>query len=164
MRRRARSKPEGGDVSKRELRRLLPPGPRLPGALQMIATWKRPSASTHRLRARYGKRITVKLPFQPPFVILADPEEIKALFKAPPDAVHPGEGARILEPIVGRNSVILLDEGPHLEQRKLMLPAYHGEKMQRLAGVMSELSVREVESWPLEQPVVVHPRRQTLTL
>ena len=76
----------------------------------------------------------MQLPFQPPFVILSDPDEIKELFMAPPDAVHPGEGARVLEPLIGRNSVILLDEAPHLEQRKLMLPAFHGEKMQRLTG------------------------------
>ena len=56
------------------------------------------------------------------------------MFTAPPEVLHPGEGARILEPIVGTNSVILLDEGDHLEQRKLMLPAFHGEKMQRLSG------------------------------
>ena len=30
--------------------------------------------------------------------------------------------------------MILLDEGAHLEQRKLMLPAFHGERMQPLAG------------------------------
>jgi cytochrome P450 len=59
---------------------------------------------------------------------LSDPDEIKELFTAPPDAVHPGEGANVLEPLVGRNSVILLDEDAHMEQRKLMLPAFHGEK------------------------------------
>ena len=53
----------------------------------------------------------MQLPFQPPFVILSDPEDIKELFTAPPELVHPGEGARILEPVVGSNSVILLDEG-----------------------------------------------------
>jgi cytochrome P450 len=151
-------------VSKRDLKQLLPPGPRVPGALQMVATWKRPAASLERLRQRHGKRITVQLPFQPPFVILSDPDDIKELFTAPPDLVHPGEGARILEPLVGRNSVILLDEGPHLEQRKLMLPAFHGEKMQRLAGLMTELVEREVERWPREQPVKLHPRLQRLTL
>ena len=50
----------------------------------MIATWKRPAASLERLRQRYGKRITVKLPFQPPFVILSDPDEISELFTARP--------------------------------------------------------------------------------
>ncbi len=146
------------------MRELLPPGPRVPGALQMVATWKRPAASLERLRRRYGTRVTVQLPFQPPFVILSDPDEIKQLFTAAPDVVHPGEGARVLEPIVGANSVILLDERAHLEQRKLMLPAFHGEKMQRLSGLMSELAEREVASWPVGEPVKLHPRLQRVTL
>src|ERR1700689_262339 len=102
-------------MSARISRDQLPPGPRVPSAVQMIATWTRPAASLERLRRRYGKRVTVQLPFQPPFVILSDPADIKELLTAPPDAVHPGEGARILEPIVGKNSVILLDEDAHLE-------------------------------------------------
>ena len=151
-------------MSRRELRRALPPGPRAPSALQLVATWKRPAASLERMRRRYGKRLTVQMPFHPPFVILSDPDEIKELFMAPPDVLHPGEGARVLEPLIGRNSVILLDEGPHMEQRKLLLPAFHGEKMQRQLGVMTELTVSEVTSWPLGQPLAVHPRLQRLTL
>lgn len=151
-------------MRKRALRRQLPPGPRVPAALQLIGTWKRPAGSLERLRQRYGSRITVQVPFQPPFVILSDPEEIKQLFTAPPDVVHPGEGATVLEPIIGRNSVILLDEQPHLEQRKLLLPAFHGEKMKRLTPLMSELAEREVGSWPAGRPVTLHPRLQRVTL
>ncbi len=123
----------------------------------MLGTWKRPAASLLRLRDRYGKRITVKLPFQPPFVVLSDPQEIKELFLASPEDIHPGEGARILEPIVGSNSVILLDEDAHIRQRKLMLPAFHGEKMQRMLGLMTELAEREVEAWPTGQPLESPP-------
>jgi cytochrome P450 len=151
-------------VPKPDLRNALPPGPNVPGAFQLVATWKRPAASLERLRQKYGKRVTVKLPFQPPFVILSDPDEIRELFMAPPDVLHPGEGARVLEPLIGKNSVILLDEGPHLEQRKLMLPAFHGEKMKRLVALMSELAHREVDSWPLERPVALHGPLQRLTL
>jgi cytochrome P450 len=141
----------------------LPPGPRAPAALQMLATWTRPVSSLERLR-KYGKRVTVRLPFQPPFVLLSDPDEIKELFTAPADAIHPGEGARVLQPILGRNSVILLDEAAHMQQRKLMLPAFHGERMRGLVGVMTELTQIEVESWPVGQPVALHPRVQRLTL
>lgn len=151
-------------MKRRDLRQQLPPGPRVPGALQLLATWKRPAASLQRLRDRYGKRITVQLPFQPPFVILSDPEEIKQLFMAPPDVIHPGEGARVLEPVVGRNSVILLDEGVHMEQRKLLLPAFHGEKMAGLVGLMEELTERELDRWPTGEPVALHPHLQQLTL
>ena len=97
-------------------------------------------------------------------MILSDPHDIKELFTAPADAVHPGEGASILAPIVGRNSVILLDERAHLAQRRLMLPAFHGERMQRLRGVMTEICEREVDAWPAGASVALHPRLQGLTL
>ncbi len=142
----------------------LPPGPRMPTALQTLAFWSRPTAFLERGRARYGRRFTIRLLGAPPFVMISDPEEIKEVFQAPPNVLHPGEGAKILEPIVGRHSVILLDEAPHLEQRKLMLPAFHGERMQRLSGLMAELAEREVASWPREEAIALHPRLQRLTL
>ena len=35
--------------------------------------------------------------------------------------------------------MILLDEGAHMAQRKLMLPAFHGEKMERLTDLVTEV-------------------------
>jgi cytochrome P450 len=142
----------------------LPPGPRMPKALQTLGFWNRPNAFPERCAARYGRRFTLRILGQPPFVVLWDADEIKEVFQAPPDVLHPGEGARILEPLVGRHSVILLDEEPHLAQRKLLLPAFHGERMQRLAGLMAELAEREVDSWPRGETVALHPRLQQLTL
>jgi cytochrome P450 len=97
-------------------------------------------------------------------VHLADPDQAREVFTAPPEVLHPGEGARVLEHVVGRNSVILLDEDAHLSQRKLMLPAFHGERMERLAGLVTEVAEREVASWPRGEPVELHPRLQALTL
>jgi cytochrome P450 len=142
----------------------LPPGPRAPSVIQGMAWWNRPTAWMEHCRAKYGKRFTIRLPSQPPFVMISDPDQLKQLFTAPPDVLHPGEGARILEPVVGSYSVILLDEAPHLEQRKLLLPAFHGDRMQKLAGLMEELAEREAASWPTGEPVQLHPRFQALTL
>jgi cytochrome P450 len=136
----------------------------MPAALQTIGWWNRPVGYAEHLRARYGKTFSMRLLGQPPSVILTDPEDVKALLTAPPDVLHPGEGAVLLEPIVGPNSVILLDEAPHMEQRKLMLPAFHGDRMQRLTGLMEELTEREIESWPVGEPVALHSRLQRLTL
>jgi cytochrome P450 len=142
----------------------IPPGPRLPKTLQTIGWWNRPIPFMERCRARYGKRFSLRLLATPIFVHLSDPDEIKESYTAPPEILHPGEGARILEPVVGRNSVILLDERPHLEQRKLMLPAFHGEKMERLSGLVREVTEREVDSWPQGAPTPLHGRLQSLTL
>jgi cytochrome P450 len=142
----------------------LPPGPRFPSLVQGIGLWTRPLAYPERLRARYGKRFTVRFPLAPPFVILTDPDEIREVFMAPPDALHPGEGARVLEPLVGKNSLILLDEAAHMEQRRLLLPAFHGEKMARLGDLMTEVAEREVAGWPRGQEIGLQSRMQRLTL
>ena len=142
----------------------LPPGPSAPSLFQSIAWWNRPLAYLERARARHGKRFTIRLLGVPPFVMLSDPADLKEVFTAPPDVLHPGEGAQILEPVVGSNSVILLDEGPHLSQRKLMLPAFHGEKMDALSGLVAEVTEREVDSWPRDTPIELHSRLQALTL
>jgi cytochrome P450 len=126
--------------------------------------WMRPLAFLERCRQRYGKRFTIRLPFTPPFVMLTDPDEVKQVFTAPPDVLRPGQGARVLEPVVGAHSVILLDEGEHMEQRKLMLPAFHGERMERLTGLMEEVATSEIAALPRDVPVELHPRMQDLTL
>lgn len=142
----------------------LPAGPRRPALLQTIGVWSRPTATLERARARFGRRFTARLLGQPPLVIISEPDQVREIFQAPPDVLHPGEGAKLLRPLLGANSVILLDEDAHMEQRKLLLPAFHGERMQRLAGLMAELTDAELESWPRAQAFAVHPRLQRLTL
>jgi cytochrome P450 len=142
----------------------LPPGPSYPSAIQSIGFWTRPFAFLRQCRERYGKRFTIRLPLSPPFVMLTDPAEVKEVFTAPPDVLRPGQGARVLEPIVGSNSVLLLDESAHMSQRKLLLPAFHGERMERLAGLMEEVTSEELAQLPRGVPVELHPHMQDLTL
>jgi cytochrome P450 len=142
----------------------LPPGPRYPALIQGVGYWTRPLAFLERCRARYGPRFTIRLPAAPPFVMLTRSEEIKEVFTAPADALAPGRGARVLEPVVGSTSVILLDGDAHMEQRRLMLPAFHGERMERLAGLVEAVTEREVAGWPADRPIELHPRLAQLTL
>ena len=142
----------------------VPPGPSYPSSIQSIGFWKRPLAFLERCRARYGKRFTIRLPLAPPFVMISDPAEIKQVFTAPPDVLHPGEGARVLEPVVGTHSVILLDEAAHIEQRKLILPAFHGERMERLSDLIAEASRLEIARWPRGRPIERCSRLELVTL
>lgn len=145
-------------------RALLPPGPRYPAIIQMAGFWARPLVFLERCRARYGRRFTIRLPLSPPFVMLTNPDEIREVFTAAADVLHPGAGARVLEPVVGRNSVILLDGDSHMEQRRLMLPAFHGPRIEKLAALVEEVTDREIERWPADRPVALHEQFQRLTL
>jgi cytochrome P450 len=142
----------------------LPAGPSYPSLIQGIGLWSRPLAFLERCRARYGKRFTIRFPFTPPFVAITEPDQVKEIYTAPPDVLHPGEGARVLAPVVGHNSVILLDGDAHMEQRKLLLPAFHGERMKRLADLVTEVAEDQIGKWAREPVLELHPRLQDLTL
>jgi cytochrome P450 len=146
------------------MRSNLPPGPSYPSLIQGVGFWTRPLAYLEKLRSQYGKRFTLQFPFSPPFVFITEPDQVKEIYKAPPDVLHPGEGARVLEPIVGSSSILLLDGDAHMSQRKLMLPAFHGEKMAALTGLVAEVTEKEVASWNGERELELHPLMQGLTL
>jgi cytochrome P450 len=129
----------------------------MPKSVQSMAFWTRPLAFLERCRARYGPRFTLRLLGAPPLVLLSSPDEIKQVFTAPADVLHPGEGARVLAQVVGQNSVILLDEDAHIEQRKLMLPAFHGDRVARLKDLVTAVAEHEVARWPEQSATQLHP-------
>jgi cytochrome P450 len=136
----------------------------MPKVLQTMAWWSRSIPFLERCRAQFGKTFTVRFLGQHPFVMLCDPADMKQVFTAPPDVLHPGEGATVLEPVVGPSSILLLDEDRHMAQRKLVLPAFHGDRMEALRGVVTEVTEAEIETWPRGERFPTHPRVQQLTL
>jgi cytochrome P450 len=141
----------------------LPPGPG-GGPLLSLGWIFRPLPLLERWRARYGSTFTVKIAQEPPWVVLSDPEDVKTVFQGDPAILHAGEGNQILLPFLGHHSVLLLDGERHLRQRKLMLPPFHGERMQRHVETMAEAAREEIERWPMGQPFALHPHMQDVTL
>jgi cytochrome P450 family 135 len=142
----------------------LPPGPSWPRAIQTLAWGARPGPFMQRCRARYGDTFTVKIAQEGHWVMLSHPDAVREVFKGDPRLLHAGEGNVILLPVVGRHSVLLLDEQEHMRQRKLMLPPFHGERMTRYGELIAEVAERELERWPLGEPIQLRPRMQAVTL
>jgi cytochrome P450 len=141
----------------------LPPGPG-GGPLVSLGWLFRPLPLLERWRAQYGDTFTIKIAQEPPWVVLSDPEDVKAVFQGDPAVLHAGEGNQILLPIVGHHSVLLLDDERHLRQRKLMLPPFHGDRMLRHIETMAEAARQEIERWPEDEPFALHPHMQDVTL
>ena len=84
---------------------------------------------------------------------------------ARPPLMHAGEAnATVLEPALGPNSVLTLDDEPHMRQRKLLLPPFHGERIEAYGKLMREVTLEEMESWPVGEPFALRPRTQRITL
>jgi cytochrome P450 family 135 len=142
----------------------LPPGPRMPRALQ-TAIWSRQAQwFLEQSRARFGPVFSLKIAHEGDWVMVSDPALVKQVFTGDPRVFHAGEGNQILRPILGDNSVLVLDEKKHIAQRKLLLPPFHGERMQAYGTQMAEIAAREIESWPTGVPCKLRPRMQAITL
>ena len=144
--------------------RGLPPGPPLPAQLQ-TAIWSRQARRLlFACRERYGSIFTLRIVHEGTWVMVSDPEAVKQVFTGDSRVFHAGEGNQILEPVLGPNSVLVLDERAHISQRRLLLPPFHGERMQGYRQTMSDIAAREIESWPTGTPYALRPRMQAITL
>jgi cytochrome P450 family 135 len=116
------------------------------------------------LHRRHGDMFTVQIANEGTWVFLAHPDAVKQVFTGDPRLLHAGEANRILLPLLGHHSVLLLDDEAHMRQRKLMLPPFHGERMRRYQEVMAEAAREEIERWPLGEPYAVREATQRITL
>jgi cytochrome P450 len=148
----------------RDLVQGLPPGPRMPRAAQTAIWSRRAQWMLEQSRARFGDMFTIRIAHEGTWVMVSDPAMIKQVFTGDPRVFHAGEGNQILSPILGENSMLVLDEKPHMSQRKLLLPPFHGERMQAYGEKMTEIAAREIDSWPTGVPYKLRPRMQAITL
>jgi cytochrome P450 len=142
----------------------LPPGLPLPRAVQTLVFWRWPLSYLRRCHRRYGARFTLDAVGHPPLVFLSDVDDVRAMLAAPADVLHPGEGAAPIEPLVGGESFMLMEEEEHLSGRRAVLPAFHAKQVRRHAEWVAGATRRHVASWPRDTPVALHPRLRRLTL
>jgi cytochrome P450 len=115
-------------------------------------------------RRRFGPMFTLEIAYEGTWVVVSDPELIKQVFTGDPKVFHAGEGNDILRPLLGEHSLLTLDEAPHMSQRKLLLPPFHGRRMAGYEETMREIAAREIETWPTGVPYRLRPRMQAMTL
>ena len=114
-------------------------------------------------RASYGDVFQVNLG-RNKWNILAHPEAVKQVFTASPAVMHAGKGNEILATALGDHSVLLLDEGEHMRQRKLLLPSFHGEKLAAQTATIERIAERQVESIPRGTAFSLRDQSQEIAL
>jgi cytochrome P450 len=142
----------------------MPPGPRLPRAVQTAGFMLGGPRFLEACRKRYGDAVTFGTLFDSQFVMLFHPTLVKQVFQGSGTRLRAGEANAMLGPIVGERSVLLLDGAEHLRHRRLLLPTFHGERMQAYGEAMRDSADVEIDSWPVGEPFALLPTMQALTL
>jgi cytochrome P450 family 135 len=137
----------------------------MPSLLQAAFVTASPYGWMLRRWRRYGDVFSSRFPIFGRVVYVANPELVKEVFTGDPVTMHAGEANTLaLGDALGEHSLLTLDEGRHMSQRKLLLPPFHGERVRRYVEVMAEATEREVATWPVGRPMQLRPRMQAITL
>jgi cytochrome P450 len=142
----------------------LPPGPQLPRWVLTFGFLLGGTRFLELCRRRYGGAVYMQTVFDEGFVMLFDPPLVRQVFHGPHERLNAGEANRLLGPILGSRSVLVLDGAEHLRHRKLMLPPFHGRRMQLYENVVRDAADAEIDAWPLGKPFALLPSLQSLTL
>lgn len=117
-----------------------------------------------RLRRDLGPVFTIRMvPYGSGVVCASDPATIKEVL-TDQERFAGGDAAAMLAPVVGEHSLIVTPEPPHLRNRRLLLPAFHGERIGRWAERVRELVAAQAESLIGGEAVAVRPWAQRVTL
>ena len=117
-----------------------------------------------RCRARYGARFTLNTTPYPPLVVLSGAQDVKAMFAAAPDMLNAGEGARMVEPIVGERSFMLQNDHAHIAGRKAVLHEFRKAAVCEHAETVRAVTRRVIAGWPLGKPFSLVASLRALTL
>lgn len=143
----------------------LPPGPSTPSLVQTYRYVRNPLPLLDECARRFGDMFTIRLLGTAPWVFIWSPSLLRTLFAASPDVVHAGEAnATVFGPIAGAASVFTMDESAHLNRRRLLLPQFHGDRMQVYFEQMREIAMQAVAGWQRGVPFALNRETQRMTL
>jgi cytochrome P450 len=153
-----------GDTAMQVDTTRLPPGPRMPGLLQGLRLVTQTTAFFDEGARRWGDTFTIRLPFGAPIVLVSHPDAVREVFTGDDETLHGGEANGVLGPLLGRNSILLLDEAAHERERRLLLPAFHGERLTAYGEVMARVTDEVLHDWQPGRHLRTQDEMQRITL
>jgi cytochrome P450 family 135 len=135
--------------------RALPPGPASPGTWQLLRCQADFAGYLDACVRRHGPLFTLRMPPFDAFVAATEPEDVERVLLGTTTRFEPGAASAILEPLVGRSSLILSSGPQHMRQRKALLPAFHGGLADLWEQPIAEIAERHLARLPTETPVAL---------
>jgi cytochrome P450 family 135 len=125
----------------------LPPGPSGPGWVQTSQWMFRPIEFMERCRRRYGRIFTLRLGPKHNVTMVAEPRLAKDVMAGDPAVFRAGDTNGLFRPVVGSNSILLLDGDAHMRQRKILLPGFGASHGAQFVDQVREITQERISSW-----------------
>lgn len=142
----------------------FPPGPTQPTAWITYRWVREPYTLLEELEERFGDTFSMKIAGFPRMMIVSNPDHVREIFSDDGETLEAGRVNRTLAPLLGDRSVLMADGRDHLRKRKILLPPFHGERMQAYGRAMLELTDDGIDAFPVGAPFAIHGPMQDITL
>jgi cytochrome P450 family 110 len=142
----------------------LPNCPRTPSLFQVYEWATRPTNFLDRCARLYGDIFMARWPGYGATVFVNDPKAIEQIFTASPETFSTAEIYEMLRPVVGDQSLMVMDGKPHRRQRSLVMPPLHGERMRLYSKLICKLTEQTMQQWKLGETIDLRSNMQTLSL
>ena len=142
----------------------LPNGPHIPRWLQTLRGIAQPFDYLEQTTQKYGDIWRAEFAGFPTQIVISNPQAIQEIFTADAKLFESGSANKITQPLLGANSLVLLDGDRHTQQRKLLMPPFHGERMRAYGQLISELADRVSSQWTAGQTFNMHAQMQQVSL
>src|SRR3712207_1647796 len=116
-----------------------------------------------RYSRKYGDIFTMRLSGLGSCVILGNPQAIQEIFSQD-SKFDVGRGNDLAEPLLGKHSLMLMDGNRHRRERKLLMPPFHGERLQTYAKQICLITEQVASQWQVGQPFVARTAMQKISL
>jgi cytochrome P450 len=97
------------------------------------------------------------------FIATSHPDHIRAIFTSAKDAPAMNNESP-LRLLLGKNSVLTLSGPRHMQQRKLLLPPFHGDAVANYVQMIEDITRAEIDTWQPGETFALAPRMQAVTL
>jgi cytochrome P450 family 110 len=134
-----------------------------PAWRQLIEWIADPIEFQSKYRRIYGDVFTVRLGQLGSFVLIGNPQVIQEIFNQDAKFMV-GRGNALAEPLLGQNSLLLMDGDRHRRERKLLMPSFHGERLQTYAKQIGQITEQVASQWQIGQPFVARITMQQISL
>jgi cytochrome P450 family 135 len=141
----------------------LPPGPSMPGAVQTLEWMYRPIPFMERCREKYGPIFSMRLGPGAPVVMVGEPSLAKQVIAGDPSLFRAGDTNGVFRPVVGSNSILLLDGEKHMRDRRIMLPAFGASHGRQFAEQVREIADRRVSAWRPGQKLRIQDEMEAIS-
>jgi cytochrome P450 len=141
----------------------LPSGPKTPVWLQYIQIATDPLGYLDATGKRYGDNFTIMFG-STPVVFVSNPEAIEKIFTSTKEITTPGELNRDMILTTGEQGILQLDGLRHKHRRKLLMPAFHGTRMQAHGQQICKLTEKAMSQQAIGKPFLAYPTVGAITL